>query len=555
MNRLPQELYDTIGACFSDRYEDGRIVPYLDPPFKRPALATVSRRWQTAIERQTFRHISLKSTDLDAFEKIVRGDRRRFLRSIQYTIVLPTYGKLSCGRFEREPDRLANDNAFTIALHGLFRILRSWDDGKDFIKSNCSFRLDILDVYSPMDDGYRLHGNTNRAERLDAVIPGNGDQISNRDLRDRRFQYSYLRLLRPTDLPLVPAVKSFHTNRMKRSLSHETAIEIAARLPNLTSGDWYMLDSERLYPTLRRTIRARLTQAVQNLLPTAGLQAIRLYMDQNMLWNHSWQPADLRPTGTTFDPLCRTIREATAECEALTSLYIRGTLDARLPWPTPDPTTIVRPFWQNLEHLNVHFHMTTPSGTWYFRAQSRSQNPVQSIPAPSNTQVPPGYGSSEEDDIVAALQYSDLENTMLSGYPPSVFRLVPNEELLAPLIGAFAQACLQIPSLKVASLSTTIAVPLEFEGRRTYTPSEWGIWFAAPGASFHWQLQLEPAFRDDMGQRRLVFDTKHWQPDEHLCNLLRGIGRERYGEELVEKHVDYWDSITKPKVLEYYRGG
>lgn len=183
-----------------------------------------------------------------------------------------------------------------------------------------------------MDNCHRLHGNTNRAERLDAVILGDRDQIRNRDLRDCRFRYSCLRLLRPTDLPLVPAVTSFHTDiRVKRFLSHEVAIEIAARLPNLSAGDWYMFDSERRYPALRRTIQARLTQAVQNLLPTTRLRAIRLYMDQNILWNHSWRPADLRPAGTTFDPLCRAIREATAECETLTSLYIRGTLDTSLP--------------------------------------------------------------------------------------------------------------------------------------------------------------------------------------------------------------------------------
>ena len=193
------------------------------------------------------------------------------------------------------------------------------------------------------------------------------------------------------------------------------------------------------------------------------------------------------------------------------------------------------------------------SGAWYFQAQSHPRNPELSVSAPSDTQMPPGYGSSEEDDIVAALQYSDLEDATLSGSPPSVFRFVPNEELLAPLIEAFARACLQITSLKVASLSTTITVPLELESRRTYTPSEWGIWFAAPGASFHWQLQQDPAFRDDTEQRRLIFDTKRWQPDGHICNMLRDIGRERYGTELVEKHVDYWDTITKPKLLERYR--
>jgi hypothetical protein len=38
-----------------------------DPAFDRPVLAAISRKWQTAIERHTFRNIRLGSTDLDRF--------------------------------------------------------------------------------------------------------------------------------------------------------------------------------------------------------------------------------------------------------------------------------------------------------------------------------------------------------------------------------------------------------------------------------------------------------------------------------------------------------
>lgn len=187
MNRLPQELWDKIGACFSDTYEHGRTVPYPNSPFKRSTLATVSRRWQAAIERQTFRHIYLKSTDLDAFETIVRGDRRHFLHCIQYVIVLPNYNEEACARFERAPDRLANDKAFTFALHGLFRTLSSWDNGGNRMESNYSVQLDILDAHSPMDHGHRLDGGNGSAETLEAVFPGHGGRGSSRDLRNRRF--------------------------------------------------------------------------------------------------------------------------------------------------------------------------------------------------------------------------------------------------------------------------------------------------------------------------------------------------------------------------------
>ena len=56
---LPQEIYDQIGALLEG------------PDFDRPALATISRKWQTAIERQTFKNIHVRSTDLDRFRRYV----------------------------------------------------------------------------------------------------------------------------------------------------------------------------------------------------------------------------------------------------------------------------------------------------------------------------------------------------------------------------------------------------------------------------------------------------------------------------------------------------
>lgn len=537
MNRLPQEIYDKIAACFSDTFENGPTVSDPNSPFKRYTLATVSRQWQTATERQTFQQIYLKSTDLQAFKTIVRGDRRHFLRCIHFAVVLPRHDVKACARFERAPDRLVNDEAFTTALQELFSILSSWDDGRSCKESNFSVQLDIPHVYSPMDYGHRLGYGSGVPAAPRARLPEDGGQGPVRDLGYRRYQYSYLQVLRPTDLPLVPAIKGLQLNRMGRHISHEAAIVIASKLPNVSTVDCYMYDSERRYPALRRAVRARLTRAVQIFIPRIQLREIRLFMEQRLIWDHSWRPADLRPPGTTHDPLCTAIRDSTAESKALTSLYVRGTLDASLLWPMPSPVT-VRPFWQNLEHLNIQFHMTTPSGAWYFRAPGNPQNPNSPIHRPPNAQMPPGYGADEEDDIAAAQQYSESENSILSGNRPSVSRLVPNEELLNPLIEAFARACLQISTLKTASLNSTIAVPFEFDGRRTSTRSEWGVWFAVPCASFPWRHLLEPAFQDDTQNRRLIFDTKHWQPNEHISNLLREIGRERYGTELVERHVD-----------------
>ncbi|CAJ2513905.1 Uu.00g020240.m01.CDS01 [Anthostomella pinea] len=137
MDRLPQEIYDEIGALLHD------------PAFCRPALATVSRQWQIAIERQTFRNIRLRSTDLGCFQQIVQHRRRRYVNAINYLIVLPGYSDEKRRQFEREDDRRANDEVFTTVVHRLFHRLEHWDVSKDGFIKFC-----LRDVYSSADHAF-----------------------------------------------------------------------------------------------------------------------------------------------------------------------------------------------------------------------------------------------------------------------------------------------------------------------------------------------------------------------------------------------------------------
>ncbi|KAK1767862.1 hypothetical protein QBC33DRAFT_61077 [Phialemonium atrogriseum] len=145
----------------------------------------------------------------------------------------------------------------------------------------------------------------------------------------------------------------------------------------------------------------------------------------------------------------------------------------------------------------------------------------------------------------------------MDGYPPSIFRLVPDEELLAPLIEAFARACLQIPSLKVASLSTTIVVPLEnwkTAGLTDHRSGASGLPLPALHftGSFSWNLLFGMTWSDgDWSSTRNI--GSRMNISAIYLEVLDGKGMERYGKGLVEKHVDYWDTIQKPQLLEDYR--
>lgn len=74
MDRLPQELLDRIVGYLPDQREGNRI---------RPALATLSRPWQYAIETFTFASLRITSNDLEEFKLVFTASttRRRFLQT------------------------------------------------------------------------------------------------------------------------------------------------------------------------------------------------------------------------------------------------------------------------------------------------------------------------------------------------------------------------------------------------------------------------------------------------------------------------------------------
>ena len=119
---------------------------------------------------------------------------------------------------------------------------------------------------------------------------------------------------------------------------------------------------------------------------------------------------------------------------------------------------------------------------------------------------------------------------------------MPDDDSIVPLIEAFGRACLHMPMLKLAELSTFIPVPPKphtANGHEDRSP--WGLWYFSPGMSPGPKyLKTSLAFSEDIHHRRLFWDVKGWHLDMDLQNLLRSIGSGRYGGHLVERFVSTW---------------
>ncbi|KAL9605308.1 MAG: hypothetical protein Q9179_001482 [Wetmoreana sp. 5 TL-2023] len=151
MDRLPQELLTHI-ASFVERGDDQSGVGFLQRKktvSKLPLYATISSKWQLAIESRTFRSLRLTSPELPYLAQVLTGYRRGFLSNLAYDIVLPTYTDNRCAKFEAREDMERNNQSFTYAVYALFQFLNTWE------KESHSLSLDLSDIYSPMDRFHR----------------------------------------------------------------------------------------------------------------------------------------------------------------------------------------------------------------------------------------------------------------------------------------------------------------------------------------------------------------------------------------------------------------
>jgi hypothetical protein len=163
------------------------IVSFLEPPLA--TYATISTSWKPIVEAFTFRELHIDSAKrLHQLNDIVTYDRRKAIRRIIFTALLPEYGSEVYGSIENDEDRKRNNAVFTQAFRSLFRTLRFWQgnaegDGKGRCRIG-GITL-IIRAFSKSDAG-----NMEDASEKKRKIYYSGDE----DIGATRFETSYLHL-------------------------------------------------------------------------------------------------------------------------------------------------------------------------------------------------------------------------------------------------------------------------------------------------------------------------------------------------------------------------
>jgi hypothetical protein len=257
-----------------------------------------------------------------------------------------------------------------------------------------------------------------------------------------------------------------------------------------------------------------------------------------------------------FDDFSSNLRICSSQ---LRRMNLRGVFDTNLFWPSEGD--LATPTWPHLESLSVMFHVSTPSGGWYFEGLQNEKAPSKGFQI-TEAHYPPFSTKSKDKRMDRKVDHIQWEM-----YRQAVFRVVPNEDTLVPFLTAFAKAAVRMPSLKQAALWCPLQINANdvssfykgYHGEGLIDPPfyrpysittldelAWGVAYTAPG---------EKNFnngKDPLQMRELSWRTGNkWRPSSELRATFQQIGLERYGNDLFEsfEHRYYNTGMVEQSVF------
>ncbi|KAI9742772.1 MAG: hypothetical protein M1818_003501 [Claussenomyces sp. TS43310] len=514
-----QELVLRI-LSFLEREEDQSHVPLAfrsdNSPKFFPRYATISRDWQYAVERETFSSFTVKSSELDLFSRtFAPAHRRAALGTLTYETVLPRYDDEASGRFENAGDKEANDLAFSEAIHGLFAVLKSWEESLLQTQPQTQprpLKLSFHSVYSPSDISRR------GAEVCD--LKRQEFELGKRKfLREHRYEHSVIRLQRWGELPTLSRVNDFRAMvHWDRVVEPRSIVRVASKFPSLEVIEWVLSDDEKKDAKLRQQLRSDFARSL-DFIPQSKLKSFTLEYYNNAPLNHHFIQSNAQRSASELDELSVALNKL-SQSPNLGCIFLTGPIaispDLYQPPPPPTPTSA----WQKLEEFHLTFNICTPSGEWYFE---RDPN------AASNDD-----DESEKDDVDDGNSEPDSDSTSTSGedsspnsnpsistnhsyhprthdrqtgmYPISTFRRYPATGKILALLQAFATATAHMPALRRAGLKAGLPPHL----------AQFEVLFLRRGEVHSLDSEVDEGLGIELVRRRprLYFQTGRWRADE-----------------------------------------
>ncbi|ETS80269.1 hypothetical protein PFICI_07798 [Pestalotiopsis fici W106-1] len=402
--------------------------------------ATVSRRWQPHVERQTFASLRLDTDRLSKAKDILTPARQTYVRHICMEALLPEYDEPELrGRRETDEEQQQNNQAFTRAIVGLF---------------------DCLSLWEPIVTGT---GRPGVILQLCASSPsdryGSGGR---REDRIERWKYSDLSLESGVedDLPALGMITQFkehfscgykrsilHKNRnIPRYIAASVYGIIASKLTNLEAVHWRIMYIQEEYIPLRQKMRQDFAASLASF--PQSVHHFSLFYPWAELMGHDIQP----PRAHVDDPLSIALRGIAQHC---TTFKLEGTVvfDTNLFWPQQLPLSLDEtPYWPRLEEVRISSSKISPLGAWLFHKHPSAPRPRPRPPSP------PHVANSPE-----VLTVDD---------PSYHFRVLLDHEYFGEICLAAARAATRMPRLKDMTVAWEMMMSCSFGYNVRYSVSD-----------------------------------------------------------------------------------
>ncbi|CAI6040017.1 unnamed protein product [Clonostachys chloroleuca] len=529
MDTLPHEVIEHIISFLVPNLVEPLREPYEKPSRSSPEtklltpVATASRRMQAAVERWSFRHIRINSDELPEFSKLFTPSRRSSLASLTFTVILPSYDADAAIRAESPEERAANDKAYTEAIHSLFNLLSQWETEDPNLPRRLS--LDINHPESPSDRPWPSK-----------YAPWNANSVTDwSTIHEGRYLHSYISLHRPETLPVLQRVKRLSMLRPEERYAYRNTrptvpVYLAMKLPNLEEFNFSVDDDEKRFPRIRKQNREDVAKLMQGLsLPSLRRAdfdfTLRRFRDELAT------PPALHEQGAT-DVLSSTVYNF-ALSHNLMDLTLTGVFDITLLRPLE---TMSETPWPSLQFFDIHLHINTPAGGWYFIPRPAEAHAYAHMAANNIHANPPGVGEGAEGDqsnlhneifsFVQEARYSHLT-------PVRVFRGEVSKSTMVPFVNAYADALTQMPRLKSSMLGCQIEDDT-YDGE----PGWFTFAYFAPCGNARKDPETKVCPNCRRGTtRELVTWLLGWTPSEALMDKFRSLQVDTYPEPLVEKDM------------------
>ncbi|KAL8933990.1 MAG: hypothetical protein Q9211_005469, partial [Gyalolechia sp. 1 TL-2023] len=478
-----------------------------------PPYATLSHRWQLAVEFHTFRSIGLKSTEIPYFSQTLTHHRRHLLSHLDYQVVLPPYSDNRCAKFETEQEMDRNCLAFSEAIHALFQVLKTWEsDGAG--RSSSTFTLELSDIYSPMDKRHR-------GPEKDKEDQWQYELGQRHDLWEHRYEHSFLQLLEHAKLPTLSCVSSFCLPLLSRQVLPQSSVLLAAKFADVQNVTLHVNGTGKKGPDILQQSRHDFALALRT-LPGPSLRDFTLSLCcEDPLNQYFSLPSALLPSAPSTDRLSRAIHTVSLSsnltCITLDSLVISPDLY----WPTDSPTP---PMWPHLRHFHVSFNMTAPDGTWYFQRdpeRPEGDEGDEDAEAESESESDTDSDPGSYDSFCPDTFHKRREARAIGDYPIRNFRTLPSDAHINPLLLAMARAAAHMPHLEGMTLKSSMRNP-DPDG----ADFEIGFYSVANRGRFPFEPPCEEKARVD-------WFVGSWRPDDEVLQAWRA-GKEGL-------RIRFWD--------------